>query len=69
MIIQVEYTIRKDGIKLIKTYSNNNKYIKKVGTDEIYDAAIDPENELENRVYLETEENIPAKEDIFIEEV
>lgn len=38
------YGIREDGIKLYRTYSDNNYKLKKVGTEEIYDEAIDVEN-------------------------
>lgn len=34
---------RKDGVNLFRTYSDNNKYIHKVGTDEEYSEAIDVE--------------------------
>jgi hypothetical protein len=57
MIVQEYFKTRNDGIILIKTYSTENKYIQKVGTEEIYDAAIDPENEIisGNRQYIETD--------------
>ena len=35
---------RNDGGKLYKTYSDSNNMIKKVGTDEIYEEAIDVKN-------------------------
>ena len=38
------YATRKDGVKLYKTYSDNNKYIHKIGTEEEYSEAIDIEN-------------------------
>lgn len=41
MIVREFYTERKDGVNLYRTYSNENKYIKKVGTDEEYSEAID----------------------------
>lgn len=56
MIIKKFYATRKDGVKLYKTYSDKNVYIKKQGTDEEYDAAIDVENK--NYTYEETEEII-----------
>ena len=40
MIVKEDIT-REDGVLLIKTYSNTNKYIRKVGTDEIYSEAVD----------------------------
>lgn len=56
MIIKEFYTMRKDGVNLYKTYSDKNVYIKKQGTDEKYDIAIDVENS--NYTYEETEEII-----------
>lgn len=56
MIIRKFYMTRKDGVKLYKTYSDKGVYIKKQGTDEKYDEAIDIENT--NYTYEETEEII-----------
>lgn len=56
MIIKEFYTIRKDGVNLYKTYSDKNVYIKKQGTDEEYDSAIDVESA--PYTYEETEEII-----------
>ena len=56
MIIREFYMTRTDGVNLYKTYSNKNVYIKKQGTDEKYDEAIDVENT--NYTYEETEEII-----------
>ena len=44
MIVREYFMTRKDGVKLYKTYSDQNKYIRKVGTEEEYDIAIDIEN-------------------------
>ena len=41
MIITEYYKTRDDGVKLYITYSDQNKYIQKKGTIEIYDKAID----------------------------
>lgn len=41
MIVKEYYRTRNDGVSLYRTYSNEGKQIKKVGTDEIYDEAID----------------------------
>ena len=41
MIRREFYKERNDGVKLYKTYSDENYRIQKVGTDEIYDEAID----------------------------
>ena len=56
MIIREFYMTRTDGVNLYKTYSDKNVYIKKQGTDEKYDIAIDVENT--NYTYEETEEII-----------
>ena len=56
MIIKEFYATRKDGVNLYKTYSDKNVYIKKQGTDEEYDIAIDVENA--PYTYVETEEVI-----------
>lgn len=56
MIIKEFYATRKDGVNLYKTYSDKNVYIKKQGTDEKYDIAIDVENA--PYTYEETEEVI-----------
>ena len=44
MIQREFYATRKDGVNLYRTYSDANKYIKKVGTEEVYSEAIDVEN-------------------------
>ena len=56
MIIREFYLTRKDGVNLYKTYSDKKVYIKKQGTDEKYDTAIDVENA--PYIYEETEEVI-----------
>lgn len=43
-IVREYYLTRKDGVKLYKTYSDKDKVIRKVGTNEEYDLAIDVEN-------------------------
>ena len=61
MIVTEFYATRKDGVRLFKTYSDANKYIRKVGTNEEYSEAIDIENS--GYTYEETdkeiEENLP----------
>lgn len=42
-IIKELYKIREDGVDLYITYSNAGYKIKKIGTDEVYDEAIDVE--------------------------
>ena len=60
MIVREYLMTRKDGVKLFKTYSDQNKYIRKVGTDEEYDIAIDIENA--PYTYEETEKEIESVE-------
>ena len=54
MIITEDYGIRYDGVKLIRTYSDADRYIERDGV--LYSEAIDPEKE--NRVYNESEKVI-----------
>lgn len=62
-MIQKEYfRTRKDGVKLFKSYSDENKYIRKVGTEEIYATAVDVENA--NFEYEETDKVIEKIEDV-----
>lgn len=60
MIVREYLMTRKDGVKLYKTYSDQNKYIRKVGTEEEYDVAIDIENA--PYTYEETEKEIESVE-------
>ena len=60
MIVREYLMTRKDGVKLYKTYSDQNKYIRKVGTEEEYDVAIDIENA--PYTYKETEKEIESGE-------
>ena len=61
-MIQKEYfRTRKDGVKLFKSYSDANKYIRKVGTEEVYTEAVDVENA--NFEYEETDEIIEKIEE------
>jgi hypothetical protein len=53
MLIKEFYRTRNDGVKLYRTYSNDNKQIRKIGTDEIYEEAIDVADAL--FVYEETD--------------
>ena len=59
-IVKEYYGIRKDKVKLYKTYSDNNKIIHKIGTDEEYNIAIDVENAPFE--YEETDKDIPKLE-------
>jgi hypothetical protein len=44
MIIKEYYRTREDGVNLYRTYSDANFKIQKVGTNEVYDEAIDVQN-------------------------
>lgn len=43
MVVKEFYRTRKDGVNLYRNYSDQNLKIRKVGTEEIYDEAIDVE--------------------------
>ena len=43
MIVREYFSERFDGVRLFKTYSNEGMKIRKVGTSEVYDEAIDIE--------------------------
>lgn len=60
MIVTEYYTTRSDGARLIRTYSDKNLYIRKVGTDEVYSEAIDIEGK--DYVYEETDDVIDIPE-------
>ena len=53
MIIRELYKTRNDGVNLYKTYSDKNYMIRKMGTDEVYDIAIDVENAPRNTVEVQ----------------
>lgn len=61
MIVTEFYQTRNDGVNLYRTYSDENKYIKKVDTNEMYSEAIDIENA--PYVYEETDIEIENIED------
>lgn len=56
MIVREFYLTRKDGVNLFRTFSDNNKYIRKVGTNEEYSEAIDIEDAPYE--YVETDKEI-----------
>lgn len=56
MIKREFYRERKDGVKLYRTYSDEEFKIKQVETGFIYNEAIDVENS--NYTYIETDEKI-----------
>lgn len=59
-MIQTE-TLTINNHKLIRTYSDAGFKIRKSGTDEIYDEAIDPANS--GRTYSETDEKVEMIEE------
>lgn len=61
MIKKEFYKKREDGVNLFRTFSDNNKYIQKVGTNEEYSEAIDIEGA--PYVYEETDKEIEEYED------
>lgn len=64
MIVTEFYMKRRDGVVLNRTYSDENYYIERDGVK--YEEAIDPEGT--GRVYIETDEKIPGREDEDAEE-
>lgn len=56
MIVQEEYKTRSDGVKLIRTYSDEGKRIIQNETGQVYDEAIDVETA--GYTYSESEEYI-----------
>ena len=60
MIIKEFYIQREDGINLIRTFSDEDFKIQKVGTLEIYEEAIDVENSVFD--YIETAEKVEPVE-------
>ena len=59
MIVRKFYKRRSDGVRLYRTYSDANVYIKKIGTDEVYSNAVDVDGA--SFVYEETDIPIPVK--------
>lgn len=59
MIKKEYHSTRKDGVSLYKSYSDSGFYIKKIGTQEIYDEAIDVENS--PYIYEETDKKIETE--------
>ena len=60
MIVREYFGERFDGVRLFKTYSNEGMKIRKVGTDEVYDEAVDIEGA--PYTYEETDEPIEVAE-------
>ena len=65
MIVREFYRTREDGIDLHRTYSDSGLKIHKVGTDEVYDEAIDIANAPWQ--YTETDEPITTEQGVVAE--
>ena len=61
MIVKEFYKTRNDGVSLNRSYSDKEKYIKKVGTEELYSEAIDIDGA--PYVYEETDIDIEKLEE------
>lgn len=59
MIIKEFYRTRQDGVNLFITRSDKNFKIRKVGTEEIYDEAVD----VESAPYTYEETDIPIEKE------
>lgn len=56
-IVKEFFKTREDGVNLYRTYSDADMKIKKVGTEEVYDEAID----IEGAPYTYEETDIPIE--------
>jgi hypothetical protein len=63
MIVKEYYRTREDGVNLYRTYSDADVKIRKVGTDAVYDEAID----IEGAPFTYEETDIPIERDEIIE--
>lgn len=61
MIVKEFYKTREDGVNLYRTYSTEGFKLRKIGTDEVYDEAIDIDTVSYN--YEETDESIEHNEE------
>lgn len=61
MLQREYYKTREDGVNLYRTFSDENKFIRKNGTNEFYEDAIDVEDTPYE--YTETEEIIIPDEE------
>ena len=62
MIKRELYMTRNDGVKLYRTYSDENYAILQVETNRLYQEAVDVENA--NYTYIETEEKIEEEAEV-----
>lgn len=58
-MITRENITREDGVLLVRAYSDERRYIRKIGTEEVYEEAIDLYPSAYE--YEETEEFIPEE--------
>lgn len=70
MIVHEHYGELPDGTELQRTYSDEGKYIRKVGTSEVYEEAIDtvpvPFEYEETDTFINSEEELTAEEALEI---
>ena len=59
MIVKEFHRTRADGVNLYRTYSDQSLKIRKVGTDEVYNQAIDVEGA--PFTYVETDQPIEVR--------
>lgn len=57
-IVREFYKTRRDGVNLVRTFSDANMYIRKDGTDEVYAEAID----VEEHSFTYRETDVPIEE-------
>lgn len=62
MVVREFYRTRQDGVDLYITHSDQNLKIRKVGTDEIYDEAVD----IESAPYTYEETDIPIGQEEIV---
>lgn len=62
MVVKEFHTTRTDGVKLYRTFSDKNLYIKKIGTDEVYVDAVDVAGS--EYTYEETDLQLPTETEI-----
>lgn len=62
MVVKEFHATRTDGVKLYRTFSDKNLYIKKIGTDEVYVEAIDVAGS--EYTYEETDLQLPTETEI-----
>ncbi len=63
MVKREFFKTREDGVSLYRSYSDNGMMIRKVGTDEVYDEAID----IENSGFEYEETDVPINGEIVID--